>query len=99
MNLMSLLECPQGQTLVGQDCRAVSTTLGGKCTTDGDCQIPSSFCNAGKCDCIPGAAKSGSSCSLSIYGQKCFHWLFVHIYNLLFNQLVLMVDNLLKLAA
>lgn len=58
--------CKPGLTLVGQECIKVSAVLGGTCTNDVGCQIPGSYCSdKGKCECIPGAISTGSSCSFS----------------------------------
>lgn len=60
------IECPSGQTAVGQECRTLVSTVGGtRCSSDLDCTPANTFCNSGRCDCINGATRSGNSCVLS----------------------------------
>uniref|UniRef100_A0A915L961 EB domain-containing protein n=1 Tax=Romanomermis culicivorax TaxID=13658 RepID=A0A915L961_ROMCU len=52
------IQCPSGQVAVGQECRTLSTSLGGKCSSDTDCTIAASYCNGGHCDCVGGAQRT-----------------------------------------
>jgi len=61
VNGKCVINCPAGQVLVNQECRAAAA-VAGKCEKDGDCIAAFTYCKGGLCDCVPGATRKGTDC-------------------------------------